>query len=421
MTALGSLVRSLEDPQVPISSAEIAALFPGGRLNDAGVSVNETRVYGLSPWFRGIALTAGTLAYLPLKVYKKGTRERVTAKTVLDSPNRRQTPFEFRQTLVANAMSNGTGFVLKRRDRMGAVRETWNLHPSRVATHEVVESDEYPDGLRFEVANPDGSRVSASSWEIARFPYLSPHGTLGLSVIDVARQALGIAVAAENTSAKFYGSGTMVSGILRTEQTLEDDDAARLKARWQAKVAGGSNAMDIAVLDKGADFTQVQLNPADAELLESRQFSISEIARYLGMPPELLGGSSTSSMTYQTIDGLTLGWVKFGLQSWITMLEERVTREFLPGGWDAGPWFAEHVLEGLLRGDPKSRAEFYASGVQNGWMLRSEPRERENLPPIPGLDVPLFPKGVTTLVDPDGQPETFASAPQGVPNDAAAQ
>lgn len=399
MTALGALLRaSLEDATIPISSATAADLWGPAAKSGAGVVVNEGRVYGLSAWMRGVTLTAGTMAGLPLKVYRKADKKRVLTPTVLDGPNRRQTPFEFWQTLHANAINWGTGYALKVRNRSGQVVQVWSIHPSRVEPSEVPASDEFPDGMRYRVTQADGSRVTVGSWEIARFPYLSPTGTVGISAIAAHRQTLGIAIAAEDISAGFYAEGALINGIVSTKVSLDEDKANALKARWKAKVASGaSRAGDIAVLDNDATFQPVSMKPADAEFLDSRKYGIAEIARILGMPPELLGGSSGDSLTYKTIDGLTLGWQKFGLKSPATMIEQRVTRELLPGGWDSGAWYAEYSFEGLLRGDPASRAQFHHYAINDGWETRNEVRAFENLEPGPAeLDEFITPKGQVT-------------------------
>lgn len=395
MTALGALVRSFEDPLIPISSASAEDLWGPGVKSGAGVAVNEGRVYGLSAWMRGVTLTAGTMAGLPLKVYRKTDKKRITTPLVLDNPNRRQTPFEFWQTVHANAINWGTGYALKVRNRGGQVVQAWSIHPSRVEPSEAPPSDEFPDGMRYRVTNADGSRVTVGSWEIARFPYLSPTGTVGISAVAAHRQTLGIAIAAEDISAQFYAEGALINGILSAKGSLDDEKALALKARWKAKVASGaSRAGDIAVLDNDATFQPVSMKPADAEFLDSRKYGIAECARILGMPPELLGGSSGDSLTYKTIDGLTLGWQKFGLASPAKMFEQRVTRELLPGGWDAGAWYAEYDFEGLLRGDPESRAKFHHYAINDGWESRAEVRAIENLPPGPAeLAEFITPKG----------------------------
>ena len=395
MTALGTLfTRStgLENPSQPLSSAGLAEWLTGNKA--AGVAVNEPRVLGLPAYYRAVAVTAGTLAALPLKVYRNDSRERVTARTALDNPNPRQTPFEFWQTIYVNAIAWGNGYARKLRDGAGLVRETWPIHPGRVRVEEVDPTEADPAGKLFLVRDRYGVEHRYSGYEIMHLPYLSPDGVQGVRPLHLFRQSLGIAISGDDYTAQFLANGSRVSGVLTTEKDLDDSAATRLKRRWKEKTSGPENAGEIAVLDRGAKFEAISIPPADAQLLESRKWSVTEIARMVGTPPHLIGDVSGSTSWGTGIEEQVLGWVKFTLQSWISLSEQRITREVLPGGWSAGTWYAEYALEGLLRGDSKTRAEFYRTMTQNGLMVRNEGRRFENLEPLEGGDVPLLPAGV---------------------------
>lgn len=399
MTLLGAMLRAnLEDPRVPLSAADTG----WGSPTFAGVSVTEDRAYGLTAYFRGVALLSSTIAGLPLKVYKVGTRERVTRKTVLDNPNPAQTPFEFRQTLAANAVTWGTGYARKYRNRADEVSEVWSIHPSNVEMHKVRPSQANPEGRVFWVTDLDGTRRELTAWDVTAIPYLSPHGGAGLRPLQLARQVLGINVAAEETAAKFYGKGTMLSGILRTDKELDETQAGRLKRRWGNLVGGQQNVGEIAVLDSGASFTPVTIPPADAELLSSRKFGVAEVARLLGIPPHLLMDVEKSTSWGTGIEQQTIGLKVYTLEGWLKLIEQRVTREWLPGGWTAGSWYAEHDTEGLLQADSVGKAALYHQAITDGWMNRNEVRARQNLEPVEGGDEFLVPSNMT-LVSVNGE------------------
>lgn len=391
MTVLGSLLkRSIEDPQLPITSTVLAEWLTGGSGSTAGVAVSERRVLGLPAYYRALAVTAGTLAALPFKVYVDGTRERVTASTVLDKPNPRQTPFEFWFTTYVNAISWGNGFGRKLRDGHGTVRQVWPLHPSRVRVVETQPTTADPAGKLFLVIDHNGSEKRYTSAEIFHLPYLSPDGVCGVRPMELFRQSLGIAIAGDDSTANFLANGSRLSGILSTDQRLEDDAASRLKRRWKEKTSGPSNAGDIAVLDAGAKFQPISIPPADAQLLQSRQWSVSEIARMVGTPPHLIGDVEKSTSWGTGIEEQVLGWVKFTLQQWLILVEQRTDHELLP----MPAWYSEHSLEGLLRGDSAARSEFYTKLAQYGILVRNEARSYENLEPLDGGDEPLLPAGV---------------------------
>lgn len=409
---------SIEDPTLPLTSAALVEWLHGGDRTLADVNVTEKRIFGLTAYFRGIALMSGTMAALPFKIYKRDTRERVTQRTVLDNPNPRQTPFEFWQTTYANAIGWGTGYARKFRNGADVVTELWAVHPSLVTTKVTPPSAYRPDGLEFQVMQEDGSIKPLSSWEIMRLPFLAPNGVEGLSPIRAARESLGTGIAAENHSARFYGNGTHLSGVLNVKQKLAEGSANRLKAQWQERMTGGRHAFDIAVLDNGAEFQNISVSPADAQLLESRKFTVVEIARMLGLPPHLLGDVERSTSWGTGIEQQAIGMVVYTLQSWLTMVEQRVTREILPGGWSSGSWYAEYGLEGLLRGDSSARASFYAQMIQWGIMNRNEARVRENLEPADGLDEFITPSNMT-IISVDGKPQSLAPSDTTAPDEAA--
>lgn len=416
----GAVARNLNDPQVPISASTIAELFPGASRTMAGTRVTETRLFGTTAWYRGVSLMAGTMAGLPIDVRRYRDREVVTQQTVLNNPNPANTPFEFWQTVIANAVCWGQGYALKERDGADIVRRAWPIHPSRVRHRPGDRTSANPSGKLFDVTNPDGTMVTLTPWELAHFPYLSVNGVTGIPALTTLRETLGINIAAEDTAAKFYGNGTRISGILTSKQKLDNDKADRLKERWRIKVAGADNAGEIAVLDSDTTFQPIALPPQDAQLLESRRFGVIEVARLLGIPPHLLMDVEKSTSWGTGIEQQTLAFVKFTLKPWLDMLEQRITREFLPGGWSAGSWYAEYNLEGLLRGDAAARAAYYHSGITDGWLRRSEARGAEGFAPSGDdtLDEFLVPSNLT-LVQVDGQMVPLSAAGTSTPAEEA--
>lgn len=388
----GLLRRSLENPEVPLTSDSLAEWVGGGQTT-AGVHVGEGRAYGLTAYLRAITLIAGTNAALPLKVYANGTRQRVTA-SVLDNPNPAQTPFEFWQTLYAHALGWGTGYARKVRNGADVVVEAWPIHPSKVRPELVDRTEMNPAGKLFIVTDRRGRESRWTPWEVMQLPYLSIDGLAGLSALQAARTALGIAVAAEDTAARFYKNGARISGVLQSKKALTKDQANRLKSQWRAKNAGVDNVGEVAVLDNETEFKQTMINPADAQVLESRKFSVTEIARMFGIPPHMLGDVTGSTSWGTGIEAQTTGFVVFTDRPWLTMVEQRVTRELLPGGWTASSAYAEYALEGLLRGDSKTRADFYRVLINNGIISPNEARAFENLAAVDGLDIYMVPKAM---------------------------
>ena len=397
MTVLGGLLRrSLEDPQVPLSGANLATWLSGAR-SDAGVAVTEQRVLGLPAYFRALSLTAGTVAALPVHQFDQAGA-RVAAPWVLNRPNPRQTEVEYRMTSMLHGLAWGSALSRKVRDGAGVVRELWPMHPSRVAIKSVEPTEADPAGKLFEVTMPSGEQVRLTSYDVLHMPFVSFDGVSGVRPMEIFRSSLGIAIGGDDSTAKFMANGSRLSGVLTTDKILEPGVADRLKARWKELTAGVENSGEIGVLDNGAKFQPVSIPPADAQLLQSRQWMVTEIARMVGTPPHLIGDVSNSTSWGTGIEQQVLGWVKFTLQLWITSLEQRWVSELLPSGR-----YVKHSLEGLLRGDSKARADFYHQAITDGWMTRNEVRQLEDREPGgDALDEYLAPSNMT-LISVDGQ------------------
>lgn len=396
MSLLDKLVRtSPEDATVPLSSANILSWLTGGSADDtAGVAISERRVLGLPAYFRAVAVTAGTLAQLPVHVYAKrddGKRELVGRPTVLDAPNPRQTPFEFKFTMYANGITWGDMFAEKVRDGLGEVRQVWPVHPSRVRVEAVKPTAGNPQGKLFHVTGANDGRPYTSD-QMMHIPYLSPDGIQGVRPLEIFRQSLGIAVAGDTAAASLFKNGSRLQGVLSSDQKLDDTTAQRIKNRWIETNTGPRNAGNVAVLGSGAKFQPIALPPGDLQLLESRQWSVAEIARMVGTPPHLIGDVSRSTSWGTGIEEQVLGWVKFTLGAWITSAEQRVTLEVLHSDE-----YAKMALEGLLRGDSKARAAFYHSAITDGWLNRNEVRELEDREAVEGLDEFIVPSNMSII------------------------
>lgn len=401
MTILGALLRgdpNLNNPSTRLSS-ENFALFADGLPSIAGVPVTEKTLYGRTAWFRGVRIIAGTIAAMPLHTYRRGTRERMPG-WVLDEPCPNvAAPFEFWQTMIANAITWGTGYALKSFNSSGVVTRLTPIHPSAVKLHLTRPDEDNPSGKWWEIRQSDGlDTLVATPKELFELPYMSLDGRVGITPMAILRESLGIGIAADRTAAGFYGNGANPGSILTTDQRLEPEDADRLKARWKARFGGPSNVGDIAILDSGATWSAVSVPPEDAQLLESRQFSVTEIARILGIPPHLLADLDKSTSWGTGIESQMTQFVTFTLLPWLRVIEQRATRELLPGGWQ-GRSYAEYQVEGLLRADSTTRANYYRTAIQVGWMNRAEVRDKENLEPVAGLDDFLVPSNVAVLTD----------------------
>lgn len=404
MTLLRSLfATTLESPQVPVSSPEVVKLFgPGASL--AGPVVSETSSLGMPAVWRAVNLIAGSIASLPLHAYRADgdTRQLVStgrAAKLLVKPHPDLTPFELWETVLAHVLLWGNGYLRLVRKPLGQLEELWVVHPARV------KAGRASDGQK--VYAVDGGRHAWTDNEVLHLPGFGYDGVCGVSPIRVARQGVGLALAAEEYGARLFGSGSLASGVLQTEARLTPEQADATQARWEAKRAGLGGAHKVIVLDSGVKFHQLAIPPEDAQFLESRSFQVAEIARMFGVPPHMLMDTDKSTSWGTGIEQQTLGWVIFTLRPWLTRIEQRVTRILKPE-----PVYARFSIEGLLRGDSAARSEYYRKMWEIGAYSTNEVRALEEMGPVDGGDARFRPLNFGPLEqDPSESRDPPASAP----------
>jgi HK97 family phage portal protein len=372
---------SIESPAVPLTSTTLLEwLTPGPTAS--GIPVTETSALGMSAVYQAVNLIAGTSASLPLHGYRatdSDVRERVAptsqAAGLLRNPHPDMTPYELWETVYAHLCLWGNAYLRILRNQNNQVVELWPIHPARVKA-----GRESEHGTK--VYQIDGGEQPHTDKTILHIPGFGYDGICGVSPIRFARQNIGLALAAEKYGASLFGNGSLASGILQTEQRLKEGDADRLKKRWRDKATGLDNAHDVVVLDTGAKFQQLSIAPEDAQFIESRRFQITEVARMYGIPPHMLMETDRSTSWGTGIEQQNIGFVTYTLRRWLIRVEQRVTRLLSPQAV-----FASYAVEGLLRGDSKERAQFYAQMFKLGVYSTNDIRRLENLPPVEGGNV----------------------------------
>jgi HK97 family phage portal protein len=385
--ALAALVRqpraaSIESPAVPISSSAILDFIGSGTSTNAGVAVSETSALGMTAVWRAVNLISGVCAGLPLHAYKatddEDVRERMprtsAAARLLADPHPDMTSLEFWETVYAHICLWGNAYIRMLRNQNGQIVELWPIHPGRVRV-----GRESENGTK--VYCIDGGETEHTDATILHIPGFGYDGVCGVSPIRFARQAIAMGLAAEQYGGALFGNGSLASGILQTEQRLEQDDANRLKKRWRDKATGLNNAHDVVVLDSGAKFQQLSIPPQDAQFIESRRFQIVEVARLYGIPPHMMMETDKSTSWGTGIEQQAIGFNVYDLKRYYQRVEQRLTRIIRPANA-----YASYNVEGLLRGDSITRADFYGKMFHLGALSTNEIRRKENLPSVEGGD-----------------------------------
>ncbi len=366
----------------------------GGLRTAAGTTVSPNGSLEITAVYACVRILAETIASLPLPVYQRlanGGKGRVPDfylySLLHDAPNREMTSFELRETLQGHLATWGNAYAELEIDNAGRVRALWPLRPDRMK----VTRENRQLIYTYRLPKPDGqgrTKIRLSAYQVLHLRGMGYDGVVGYSPISLARQALGLAQATEEYGAKFFANGARPGVVLEHPGKLSQDAHDRLKESWEERHQGLSNAHRVAVLEEGLSLKEVGLPPQDAQFLETRKFQRNEIAMIYRVPPHML--ADLERATFSNIEHQSLEFVVHTIRPWLVRWEQALRRDvFLKS--ERGQYFAEFLVDGLLRGDIKSRYEAYATGRQNGWLSANDVREMENQNPISGGDMYLVP------------------------------
>lgn len=389
--------------------------FAGGGATPAGVSVSEDTARHYAPWFAGVRLIAEDVASLPLITYERLTRGKRRATehplypVLHDQANPVMSAVALRETMQGHAITWGNGLAYPVRDRAGNVRELWPLHPCRVRP-EFRRTGPGPGELWYRYDDPvNGIRAMLAPDEVLHIPGLGGDGIWGWSVLELARNSIGLGVATETYGAHFFGNGSRPGGVLETTGTLSEAAAKRLRADWENLHRGLDRAQRVAILEEGLTWKQVGIPPEDAQFLETRRFQVTEMARWLRLPPHKIADLERS--THNNIEQEAGDYIANTLRIWLVRWEAAIFSRLLTSA-ERGRFFAEHLLDGMLRGDTKTRYEAYAIGRNWGWFSANDVRELENLNPIDGGDAYMVPLNMVPADSPLPEPERAVPSPR---------
>lgn len=351
----------------------------------AGTKVSADTAVQLSAVFRAVVLLSGHLAMLPLELKEAGTKKRVKNHplySLFKKPNRWQNGFEWRQMLMGHLLLRGTAYNEIVDNARGQIEELIPLHPDRVKIEQLPGGD-----WRYRITDVSGKERFLASGQVWKLCGLSSNGITGLSVIECARESMGLGLSAQTYGARFFANDARPSGGWIEFPGNFADRAARTLFRESVQEAqGAANRGKMMVLDRGMKYHEVGLNNKDSQFLESRKFQISEIARWFGVPPHKL--ADLDRATFSNIEQQSLEYITDSLLIWAEIWEAGIEDILL---FDDEGLEAEFSFAKLLRGDSATRYRNYQAGINAGWLTRNEAREDDGREPLPGLDEPLRP------------------------------
>jgi HK97 family phage portal protein len=412
MNPLKILSRGFKSRDKPKNNTESGFTLKDGKLfgvfhSSGGNTINERTAMRTTAVYSCVRVLAEAVASLPLHVYRHradGGKERDINHPLYsllhDEANPEMTSFQFRETLMTHLLLWGNAYAQIIRDGRGAPMGLYPLLPCNIEVRRGANGELvyiYRRNYNESRADINSGTVTLRRDEVLHIPGLAFDGLVGYSPITLAKNAVGMAIAAEEYGASFFENGANPGGVLEHPGQLKDPE--RVRDSWNSVYQGSGNAHKVAVLEEGMKFNSIGIPPEQAQFLETRKFQVNEIARIFRVPPHLIG--DLEKATFSNIEHQSLEFVKYTLDPWITRWEQSLRQALiLPS--EKRAVFIKFNLDGLLRGDYASRMQGYATGRQNGWLSANDIRDLEELNRIPaadGGDLYLINGNMTKLAD----------------------
>lgn len=375
----------------------------GGGKTTAGVPVSEATAMRFTAVYACQAIISDTMAQVSLNLhrrYRDPVTRRIRTEVALehpahrlvhDDPNPRMSSFTLRQTCQGHTLGWGNGYIEVQRTVGGDPAGLWPLMPDRtdprVTEQGVLVYDTTVNGKRFTLPSADVIHIAGLGFD----------GIKGYSPIYMARQAIGLGLAAESFGAKFFANDAKSGGFLMHPGKLGDVAVENIRDSFVDRQGGNDNAHKPKVLEEGMKWVSTTIAPDDAQFLATREMQIAEIARIYRVPLVLLQLMEKTTTWGSGVEQIMLGFIQWTIAAWAKRWEEELNRKLLTEAERLAGYYFKFNLNSLARGDMAARARFYNAGITGGWMNRNQPRSLEDWDEAEGLDDFLFPLNMAVV------------------------
>lgn len=392
----------------PDKGSQLGPVSAGGSIGDS--SITDERSLQISTVWACVRLIANVTSSLPLDIFetatdgarKKADLSMPLARLLKYRPNQFMTATSFRMAMTMQLALYGNAYALIERNKVGDVISLFPLLAPNMDV--LMEKGE----LVFKY-HRDNEYVRYKRADIFHLAGLGFNGLVGLSPIAFAAKTSGVAIAMEDQQRDFYANGAKAPKILTTgDKVLSKEQRAAVEKNFE-EITGGPVRKRLWILEGGFDTKDIGVSAQDAETMAARRFQVSELARFFGVPPHLVGDVEKSTSWGSGIEQQNLGFLQYNLSSVLGIWEDAVWR-WLVKPEDITKVHAEHNIDGLLRGDSTARGTHLKTLVDCGLLTINEGRALDNRPPLPGggvatrqsQNVPLDQLGKTPNPAPSG-------------------
>lgn len=400
MAALSSLTK---DQRLTLQGGDLGYYVAA---NASGKVVTLSSALTISAVWACIARSAQAMASLPIDVFRKTAKGRQKISGPLDdliglSPNADQTPVEFWEGMLSWMLTSGNAY---------AEIDWINGRPSSLLHYPSTECEPIRNPqtsvLMYEVRDAWTSKKRVvEQKDMLHLRGWGFGGDKGMSPIQWGTQSLGAAMAADEASGRMFEAGMQGSGVLKMNQRIDERQRPQIQGLME-QYTGSSRAGKIMVLEAGMEFQQLSLNPDDAQMLETRRYSIEEVCRWFGVPPVVIGHAAEGQTMWGTgVEQIFLSWMQLGINPVLKKIEQRIRKQLIPLR-EQRETYVEFNREAMLQMDSKAKAQFLREMTASGIMTRDEGRDKLNLERRGGVADELMVQTAMAPIDSLGKEET---------------
>lgn len=375
---LGRLINPNEEER----AISFQAIFGSGGdaefSTDAGVVITQDNSLKIAAVYASVRLLTDTVSMLPFDTFRRINGDRVPFRPKpmwVENPEVGVNREDHLQQVMVSLLLNGNAFIRIFRDTSGEVVALTVLDPLRV----IVERNPQTREIQYRITQLE---VIIPRAEIMHITELKKPGQLrGVSRIDEVKQSLGLTSALDEFAARFFGQGSTTSGLIEYPGALNQEQAKSMVDAFESAHRGLKRSHRPGVLFGGAKFTKTGVDPNEAQMLQSREFQIAEIARVFRIPPHMLGITTPGAMSYASLEQNSINFVTYTLNPYLSKIEAAYSA-LLPA-----EAFVKFNTNALLRGDTATRFAAYNSALQSGWLSINDIHRLEDLQPVEGGSV----------------------------------
>lgn len=347
-----------------------------------------------------VDVIARGVAQVPFRLMKKAERERTPAEDkelfwlIARGPNPYMTDYEFRYTIAQHAALTGNAYVWLNRV-MGKIKEMYPLQPGTVT---VLNNDNKNDGWskKYVVTMNNGQMMTIPEEDMWVIKWRTFDGMFGLDPVRLAREAIGLSLSGEKMAANIYKKGTSINGYLSTEGNLSEEAREVLRNEWAKNFSGSKNAGSVAVLTANLKYTPIQrMTAQEAQLIDNRNFQISEICRMFGVQP-IMVYHYLNATTYASVEQMFLSHIVHTMTPWYRLIESSANKHLLTEQDFTNGYYFKFFEQGMLRGDMSAMANWFKSNIEHGIMSPNDCRELLDMNPYDEGDIYLVPLNMAT-------------------------